>query len=1248
VVRRGKAKKRRQKKAVQKPADGAADIPSDMIKRDRIEVALRDSELRYRRLFETAQDGIFLLDAKSGQITDVNPYLISMLGYSHREFLGKKLWEVGPFKDAFRSKKKFLELQKKGYVRYEDLPLETKQGKPMDVEFVSNIYDVGRTKVIQCNIRDITARKRAEEKLKLIEARYSDVFNNSMNSIVVYKSEDNGKHFTIVDFNKAAEKSEKVLKKEVIGKRVSSVFPGIKEFGILDVFRRVWKSGQPEYFPAKVYKDKRIAGWRENYIFKLDTGEIVAIYSDLTKEKRAEESLRIAHKQLVMSQKAAGSGVWVWDIPSGKMTWSPELYKMFGLNPEKDRADMETWGRLLHPDDKKLAFERLRKSVKDHTQLDSEYRVVLPSGTVRWIRALGNTEYDSKGKALINSGICLDVTERKQYLANLKRKNRILSLISECNQAIVRSDEELPLMRKICKILVEIGGYRMAWVGCVEHGEKKRVIPKASYGFERGYLKTVDITWANTKRGQGPTGIAIRSGTPSIMRNIEKNPSYSPWRKNALKRGYSSSIALPILIDGHMCGALNIYSGQPEAFDFEEVRLLEELVQDVAYGLSALRAKKALLESEKTFSVIFNNATDIVVFLDAYGKILKINPSVSRIWGYNPMHIVGKRFDELTQLLPPDSIKMMREKFKKRLLGADVPPYVVKAQTTEGRHVFAEVRGSIVKNGKVNGVVVTLSDITERMYAEKRLQASYEVATLLSSGGSVADTWPAILRAVCTNLDWAWGEIWMLDGERKHLVLADMWHEPSKKFAAFTKITSKIKFSSGSGLPGRVWVSGKPVWVEDLSLDKKFLRTKDALEAGFKSACAFPLTMGKEIVGVILLFSKAERSSDNELLQSLNLLGYQIGEFIRRNSIEESLKFSENRFRSVFERGTVGILLSDPSYHFVRANPSACRIFGYSEKELCSRTFKDITHPDHLKYDIEQMGLLTAGRIQFYRTTKQYVRKDGTVIWGLVNVSTIRDSDGWLRYYLAMVEDITEQKHNEDLLRSQKEQLEELSKTKERFMADMTHELKTPLSVILLNLKLANRLDKTTQRHQYDQCFDLMWRNAMRLSRSIEQIMRLSNLDTVEVHSEPFSINHIMRSVYRDYVPLARSKGIDLQIRGKDIKAEGDPHLLAMAVSNLVSNAIKFTDTGSVRLSWGESGGEIRIVVTDTGVGISDKSYERLFTPFFKENYNAPGSGIGLFITRAMVERMGGSITFKSIKGKGSEFIITVPKGAGE
>lgn len=140
---------------------------------DKAEDALKESEIRYRRLFESAKDGILILNATTGQITDANPFIIKLLDYSHAEMLGKKLWEIGLFKDDEANRAAFKELQEKKYIRYEELPLETKQGDHVEVEFVSNVYQSNGTKVIQCNIRDITGRKEAKVHLEKINEELS-------------------------------------------------------------------------------------------------------------------------------------------------------------------------------------------------------------------------------------------------------------------------------------------------------------------------------------------------------------------------------------------------------------------------------------------------------------------------------------------------------------------------------------------------------------------------------------------------------------------------------------------------------------------------------------------------------------------------------------------------------------------------------------------------------------------------------------------------------------------------------------------------------------------------------------------------------------------------------------------------------------------------------------------------------------------------------------------------------------------
>jgi len=181
----------------------------------------------------------------------------------------------------------------------------------------------------------------------------------------------------------------------------------------------------------------------------------------------------------------------------------------------------------------------------------------------------------------------------------LCRLNRALHAIIDCNQAMVRAGDETELLGTICRIVVETGGYRMAWVGYAEADDARTVRPVAQVGFEQGYLQTVNITWADTERGRGPIGTAIRTGQPCPIQNIHGDPRFEPWRREASRRGYASVCGLPLTAGGRTFGALGIYASEPNAFDAEEVALLRELANELAYGITALRTETQRKQAEE-------------------------------------------------------------------------------------------------------------------------------------------------------------------------------------------------------------------------------------------------------------------------------------------------------------------------------------------------------------------------------------------------------------------------------------------------------------------------------------------------------------------------------------------------------------------------------------------------------------------------------------------------------------------------
>ncbi len=184
-----------------------------------------------------------------------------------------------------------------------------------------------------------------------------------------------------------------------------------------------------------------------------------------------------------------------------------------------------------------------------------------------------------------------DVTERKQAELKLERANRALQTLSACNQVLVHTQNEQHLLDQICRLLVDIGGYRMAWIGVPDTGDEHPVRPVASYGRVDDFFDEIKISWADNRYGRGPTGTAIRTGTIQTNQDFATNAAMIPWREAAAKRGYRSSIALPLKGTTGMLGAITIYADTACAFTETEVVLLRELTDDLVFGIETLRTR---------------------------------------------------------------------------------------------------------------------------------------------------------------------------------------------------------------------------------------------------------------------------------------------------------------------------------------------------------------------------------------------------------------------------------------------------------------------------------------------------------------------------------------------------------------------------------------------------------------------------------------------------------------------------------
>ena len=189
--------------------------------------------------------------------------------------------------------------------------------------------------------------------------------------------------------------------------------------------------------------------------------------------------------------------------------------------------------------------------------------------------------------------------ERQRRRSEQIKAGRVIQALSECNHAVIHIEDEVELLRSICRIVVDVGGYRMAWVGYAEDDPDKTVTPVAKYGYEKEYLETVKVTWEDGEKGKGPAGACIRTGLPSVIRSVGTQAEFAPWKVEASKLGYASVIGLPLLLDGRKLGALTIYSSETDAFDTEEVEFLVKLSSNLSYGVGVLRLRKAQMQAEE-------------------------------------------------------------------------------------------------------------------------------------------------------------------------------------------------------------------------------------------------------------------------------------------------------------------------------------------------------------------------------------------------------------------------------------------------------------------------------------------------------------------------------------------------------------------------------------------------------------------------------------------------------------------------
>lgn len=252
------------------------------------------------------------------------------------------------------------------------------------------------------------------EQLKEYQEKFKVIFENVCSGVAIYEARDDGEDFVFVDFNPAAEQIEHIKKEEIIGKSVVEVFPGVKEFGLFEVFQRVYKTGTPEHHPISVYKDERVAGWRENYVYRLPSGQIVAVYDDVSARKRTELVARMTDQCF----RAIADYTYDWEVwvgPPGRVLWTnPAVQRVTGYSIKEIMAMSDYPNSLIYEEDRGRIKRAFRTALKGSTGNEVQFRIVRKDGKIIWVEMSWQPIYDDNGGSLGHRQSIRDITARKE------------------------------------------------------------------------------------------------------------------------------------------------------------------------------------------------------------------------------------------------------------------------------------------------------------------------------------------------------------------------------------------------------------------------------------------------------------------------------------------------------------------------------------------------------------------------------------------------------------------------------------------------------------------------------------------------------------------------------------------------------------------------------------------------------------------------------------------------------------------
>ncbi|RVT73975.1 PAS domain S-box protein [Flavobacterium sufflavum] len=881
----------------------------------------------------------------------------------------------------------------------------------------------------------------------------------------------------------------------------------------------------------------------------------------------------------------------------------------------------------IHPEDREEVLNKIRQSLLDLIPIKLEYRYLHPVKGLLWheMNATSSIEIDG---TVVSHGIITDNTLRVEAEQKKNKTKRLYRFINRINQIIVRTKDENQLFKEICTVAVEVGKFKMAWIGKIDFNTQS-VIPVSIGGDDKGYLDGIKIsTEIHEITGRGPVGIAIRQESYVVCNSIEDDPLMAPWKGEALKRDLCSLMAIPIKMFDIVIGVFVIYAAEKNYFNDEEIKLLGKATNDVIFALEFFeketmrkKAEEAAVQSEKRYHTLAEVSPVGIYRTDLNGATTYINQRWSQIVGINFEQAMGNGW--FIAIHPDDRVKLYNE-WKKVVGNRDKSFLEYRFIKPDGSIIWVIGQATPETNAEneVIGFIGTITDISKRKQVEDKFVRTNKKLE-------------AIIQAI-----------------------PDMIFEIGIDEVIYNYHSQNTDVLL---MPLELFIGKKiPEVLPPDAAEVCLYALKEASEKGLSNGRQYTLDMpdGKHWYELsVAPMKEKQREVPRFICISRDITDAKLA--------DEALLKSQERYSGLLDNLGAGIVVHTADSSIIMCNQKASELLGSSIEDLLQKNDANF-NMKFINEDSSIMALEDFPISQILHSKKPiknfalgilHIDKS-SVVWVLVNGFPTFNENGDINEVVISFIDVTEQKLMDFEIKKAKEQAEAANKYKTDFLANMSHEIRTPLNGIIgfTSLLMESKLGET--QYNYMRTIN---ESATTLMDIVNDILDFSKIEAgkLELQAEEIDLFALTNQIISLFKYQASQKQIDLIL---DIAPNVpqfifvDPLRLKQIIINLVGNAIKFTQKGKIQLDieaispFETDDTNLSFSVKDTGIGIQPKNQDKIFNSFVQEDNSTSrqfgGTGLGLAISNQLLAMMNSKLQLESTFGQGSNFyfFITLKK----